>query len=79
MALTLRRMERDGLITREPDPHDRRRAIVTLTPTALAVRGDIQELRQEIATDALAGFTNQERVTFNGMIDRLVANLERDS
>src|SRR5262249_37672658 len=32
MAVTLRRMERDGLIERRPDPDHGRRTLVTLTP-----------------------------------------------
>ncbi|MFD1532387.1 winged helix DNA-binding protein [Pseudonocardia aurantiaca] len=34
MASTLARMERDGLVERVPDPHDRRRSLVHLTPRA---------------------------------------------
>ena len=35
MAATLSRMERDGLITRRPDPADRRSMLFALTPEAL--------------------------------------------
>jgi len=32
MAHTLKRMERDGLVSRSPDPGDQRRALIRLTP-----------------------------------------------
>lgn len=55
MALTLRRMERDGLIERSPDPADRRRAIVRLTDHA---RGLLPEI--ESIADALNGVATAE-------------------
>ena len=76
MALTLRRMEAAGLVRRDPDPGDRRRAIVTLTPKAQALRTDVQGLRREIAAEALADFTTEECASVLGMLNRLAANLE---
>jgi DNA-binding MarR family transcriptional regulator len=76
MALTLRRMEAAGLVRRDPDPDDRRRAIVTLTPKAEAIRTDVQGLRREIAAEALADFTPEECASVLGMLNRLAANLE---
>jgi DNA-binding MarR family transcriptional regulator len=76
MALTLRRMEAAGLVRRDPDPDDRRRAIVTLTPKAQAIRTDVQGLRREIAAEALADFTAEECESVLGMLNRLAANLE---
>jgi DNA-binding MarR family transcriptional regulator len=76
MVATLRRMEATGLVRRDPDPDDRRRAIVTLTPKALAIRADVQALRREIAAEALADFTTEECASVLGMLNRLAANLE---
>ncbi|WP_393734522.1 MarR family winged helix-turn-helix transcriptional regulator [Streptomyces sp. Y20] len=75
MAVNLRRMERDGLITRTPDPADARRALVHLADKARAVRHDVQALRSRIDTEALAGFTPAEHEQLRGMLDRLVHNL----
>ncbi|MFB0619504.1 MarR family winged helix-turn-helix transcriptional regulator [Streptomyces sp. AGS-58] len=72
MAENLRRMERDGLITRSPDPADARRALVHLTGKARGIRGDVQALRSGIDAQALAGFTGEERDRLAG---RLVDNL----
>jgi len=76
MVATLRRMEAADLVRRDPDPDDRRRAIVTLTPKAQAIRADVQGLRRKIAAEALADFTTEERASMLGMLNRLAANLE---
>jgi DNA-binding MarR family transcriptional regulator len=51
MANTLVRMQRDGLITREPDPHDRRSTLIRLTAAgrenaelAMAAAGRVNHL-----------------------------------
>ncbi|GAA1394999.1 MarR family winged helix-turn-helix transcriptional regulator [Luteococcus peritonei] len=61
MAQTLGRMERDGLITRAPDSHDRRATSITLTDKAEGLLGAIQDLGSEILTDALADLPEQRR------------------
>ncbi|MFJ6722398.1 MarR family winged helix-turn-helix transcriptional regulator [Streptomyces sp. NPDC091259] len=76
MAVNLRRMERDGLITRTPDPDDARRALVHLTDKARAVRPDVQALRSDIDTEALTGFTDEEHTQLARLLDRLVTNLQ---
>jgi DNA-binding MarR family transcriptional regulator len=76
MVATLRRMEAADLVRRDPDPDDRRRAIVTLTPKAQEIRTDVQGLRREIAAEALADFTTEERASMLGMLNRLAASLE---
>ncbi|MEU2391362.1 MarR family transcriptional regulator [Streptomyces sp. NPDC007369] len=80
MAVNLRRMERDGLITRSPDPGNARRALVHLTDKARAVQADVQALRSSIDTEALTGFTGftgEEHTQFTSLLNRLVDNLQR--
>jgi DNA-binding MarR family transcriptional regulator len=48
VARTIDRMVRDGLVRREPHPHDGRATRIRLTPRALA-------LREELATESMAG------------------------
>src|SRR5437762_13988061 len=60
MANTLDRMERDGLVRREPDPGDKRRATVHLTPRALAMRTAIMDRAREVASQAVHKFTIAE-------------------
>jgi len=45
MAHTLKRMERDGQISRVPDPLDGRRAIIWLTERGARARGGPRQLR----------------------------------
>ncbi len=75
MAATLRRMERDGLIRRIPDPGDRRRARVQLTDRALAMRDELQTQRAAIDELALAGLSARERHTLQHMLATITANL----
>lgn len=75
MAATLRRMERDGLIRRIPDPGDRRRARVQLTDRALAMRDELQAQRAAIDELALAGLSARDRHTLPRMLATMTANL----
>ncbi|MGA4960308.1 MarR family winged helix-turn-helix transcriptional regulator [Streptomyces lavendulocolor] len=77
MAVNLRRMERDGLITRTPDPADARRALVHLTDQARAIRHDVQALRAGIDSEALTGFTPEEHTQLANLLDRLAHNLQQ--
>ncbi|MEV4194109.1 MarR family winged helix-turn-helix transcriptional regulator [Streptomyces toxytricini] len=76
MAVNLRRMERDGLITRTPDPADARRALVHLTDRARTIQTDVQALRSGIDAEALTGFTHEEHTQLSNLLDRLVNNLQ---
>lgn len=79
MANTLNRMERDGLVLRNPDPNDRRSALVSLTPLGLerarAAFVSAMEVNG-IATDALKP---EEREVFYDMMRRIIVALERDA
>ncbi|MEV5320320.1 MarR family winged helix-turn-helix transcriptional regulator [Streptomyces sp. NPDC052687] len=76
MAVNLRRMERDGLITRTPDPADARRALVHLTDKARTIQADVQALRSGIDAEALTGFTHEEHTQLAHLLNRLVTNLQ---
>lgn len=79
MANTLNRMERDGLVLRNPDPNDRRSALVSLTPLGLerARAAFVSAVEVNgIATDALKP---EEREVFYDMMRRIIVALERDA
>lgn len=76
MAATLSRMERDGLILREPDPSDRRSSLIRLTPAALAKVPDVRAALTRYAEEALAGFDASERALLARMLLRIIANVE---
>ncbi len=76
MAATLARMERDGIIVRQPDPHDGRSALFSLSP---ATRRKLPALRRAIAMvneEALAGLPASERGRFHRQLHAVVAALE---
>jgi len=77
MAQLLGRMERNGLIRRDPHPHDRRSKRIKLTARAeerlpAAVR-TLKRGNEEV----LAGFTNAEVETLVSLLQRIVANLDQ--
>jgi DNA-binding MarR family transcriptional regulator len=79
MANTLKRMERDGLVERVPDPADRRQALVTLTPRGRALEAALTASAREANAAALAGLSRDERAQFLALVRRVVANLEHDA
>ncbi len=77
MAELLSRVERDGYIERSPDPNDRRRGLIALTPSA---KRKLAPARAALAMghqEALAGLTEEKIVMFTTFIQRAVSNLER--
>ncbi len=79
MAATLSRMERDGLIEREPDPADGRSSLVKLTPAALAKVSALREVVKQGGREALAGFDEGEKKLLAAMLLRVIANVEKAS
>jgi DNA-binding MarR family transcriptional regulator len=76
MAVTLKRMERDGLVERVPDPSDRRQALVLLTERAHRLEGDLTSAARAINDEAVDGLSAAEISAFMRTLDRLIANLE---
>ncbi|MDN2566639.1 MarR family winged helix-turn-helix transcriptional regulator [Aquibium sp. A9E412] len=76
MAATLTRMERDGLIAREPDPDDRRKSLIRLTPAAEAKAATVMAAAAEVNALALSGLQPAERARFLADLERVVAALD---
>lgn len=76
MANTLDRMERDGLIVREPDPRDRRSSLIRLTAAGLARSETALSAAGEVNRLALSALQPSERMAFVGMLKRIIAILE---
>lgn len=79
MAHTLKRMERDGLIARKPDPKDRRRAIITITARARSLQPSLVAAATDVNALAVSGIAAQEVDEFMSVIARLIDNLRADS
>lgn len=76
MAQMLARMERDGLIEREPDPADGRSSRITLTEIARARLPEAVAVLLEGNKEALNGFTAEETTVLVTLLSRLIANLD---
>ncbi|AYG69846.1 MULTISPECIES: MarR family transcriptional regulator [unclassified Rhizobium] len=77
MAQMLARMERDGLIRRNPHPEDGRSSHIILTKAARDRMPDAIETLFQGNRDALDGFTEEEAVQFVALLTRLIANLDQ--
>ena len=77
MAEMLRRLQRDGIVKRAPDPHDGRGSLISLTKPTLAKLPKAVELLMQGNDEALAGLSEQEADTLCGLLGRVLANLER--
>lgn len=77
MAQMLARMERDGLIHREPDPNDGRSTLISLTDTTRAQLPALREALHRGSEEVLKGFSTEETVTLVSLMQRLNDNLDR--
>lgn len=76
MTATLTRMERDGLVTRRPNPDDGRSTLVALTPLALGKLPDVADATATINALVLEQLTPDERSQFFALLKRIIGVLE---
>jgi DNA-binding MarR family transcriptional regulator len=67
----LQRLEREGLISREPDPLDRRAALVQITAPGERVLGRLQRSRQALLFEKLRDWPTADRETVAAIVARL--------
>jgi DNA-binding MarR family transcriptional regulator len=79
MANTLRRMERDGLIRREPDPTDGRQARVLLTQRARDLERPLITAARAVNATAIRGLDAQDVATVLAALTQVIDNLEEDA
>jgi DNA-binding MarR family transcriptional regulator len=75
LAVTLRRMERDGLIRRTPDPNHGRRTHIRLTPKGRKLSEIIAAAAVEVERLATAGLTPAEVDDFFRLAHVMIRNL----
>lgn len=78
VAVSLRRMQKSGLIEKEADADDLRRNFVRLTEKGKAQHEFIHKCFGEINRKLYAGFTEEELTTLQEMLARLCGNLAAD-
>ena len=76
MTATIQRMERDGLVTRKPNPDDGRSALIALTPKGYERIADMDRALGALNEVLLEQFTTSEREQFLGLLGRVVSVLE---
>lgn len=76
MANTLRRMERDGLVNRQPHPTDGRKQILTLTDRARRLETELTAAARRINAYAADNLTQAERRTLMDMLGSLSTSLD---
>ncbi len=78
VAVSLRRMQKSGLIEKEADAEDLRRNFVRLTEKGKAQHAHIHKCFEEIDRKLYAGFTENELAALRNMLLRLCGNLAAD-
>ncbi|MFG2821254.1 MarR family winged helix-turn-helix transcriptional regulator [Kitasatospora sp. NPDC048365] len=73
MTGRLDKLERAGLVTRSPDPNDRRGLRITLTDKGREVIDGAVEAGMLVQRGTVAGFTADELDTLNDLLRRLLA------
>jgi len=74
----LDRMEAAGLIERAPDKKNRRRIFIVVTEKAKEYRDKYEWLSDRMNGAYYRGFSDKEIMDFEGMLKRIVANLEAE-
>ncbi len=75
LANTLRRMERDGLVRRTPDPADRRAARIHLTARGRALEEPLTQGARRVNERALRGLDAAQRAALLAALRQLIGNL----
>jgi DNA-binding MarR family transcriptional regulator len=76
MTQLLARMERDGIVRREPDPLDRRSMLVSLTGEARAKLPAGRAILKQANAEMTKGLSDVEVETLVRLLGRVLANVE---
>jgi len=71
------RMERDGLVFRSSDPHDRRAQIAALTEKGTQIRAKVIEAVDETFKEAFAGIQPAQMETAKAVLQKILANTNK--
>jgi DNA-binding MarR family transcriptional regulator len=71
----VQRLERAGLVTREPDPHDGRVAVLTITPDGKQMLERVQLSRRDLLLERIRDWSDTDRAAAAAALSRLAAAL----
>lgn len=77
MTNRIDRLETAGLVKREPDPHDRRGVLITLTPKGLHLVDKVIVARFDEARASIAALSKTERKTLECGLRKLLNSAEK--
>ncbi len=77
MAEMLARMERDGVVQREPNPNDGRGSLTSLTRRSRLRLPKAKAELMQVEQEAMAGFSATEKEMLLTLLQRVVSNLEK--
>ena len=69
------RLERSGFVTRHPDPHDGRVAVLTITPEGKQMLERLQLSRRELLLERIRDWSDTDRAAAAAALSRLAASL----
>ncbi len=75
VAVSIKRMERAGLVCKAPDPEDLRRNCIAITDKGSHIIDDCIQAFQHVDTGTLKGFSKEERKLLEGYYRRMMENL----
>lgn len=78
-AAMITAMMKDGLVTRTRAADDKRKWRIALTPHAIALRAALFPYVADVNGIAAAGISAKEQALFLDLIERMTANLAKDS
>ena len=76
MANTLKRMARDGLVTREPHPGDSRASLVRATPHARSLETAAKAAAKSVTARAFVALTRKEQKRFLALSQSVIEALQ---
>ena len=76
LTTMLERMEKSGLIIRQQDSGDKRKALIFLTDKAKALKEDYDAVSDRMSAIFYQGFTEEEIRNFEERLERIRLNLE---
>jgi len=79
MAQLLTRMERDGLIRRQPSPDDKRSSLIALTDQAMSLLEPGRDALRQIDAKACAGLRDEERRMLLAMLADMAGRIAQDT
>ncbi|WP_127532865.1 MarR family winged helix-turn-helix transcriptional regulator [Paenibacillus kobensis] len=70
-------LERKGLVSRQPNPEDRRSYFMHITPAGRAAAVDLIPVENQFVADMLSGIPDTEIEAFRAFMGKLNRNIER--